>query len=158
RVTASVPLPPHDDLAKAATLPSSVYGADAYPAHVERVLASGWHFLGHERLVSAALGPTTGMASPLTLLPGSLDEPLLLARDASGPLRCLSNVCTHRGNVLLDRPFAGTTLRCGYHGRCFSLEGRCVAAPGFEDAERFPSAGDDLPVVALGRLGPLLFA
>ena len=35
-------------------------------------------------------------------LPGSLDEPLLLSRDQSGDLRCLSNVCTHRGTQLVD--------------------------------------------------------
>src|SRR5688572_32689385 len=38
-----------------------------------------------------------------SLAPGSLDEPLILTRDAGGVLRLLSNVCTHRGNVQTDR-------------------------------------------------------
>ena len=38
---------------------------------------------------------------PLDILPGLLDEPVILARDDANQLRCLSNVCTHRGNILV---------------------------------------------------------
>jgi len=84
--------------------------------------------------------------SPRDLLPGSLDEPLLLARDAAGTLRCLSNVCTHRAKPIVET--AGRAepqgLRCGYHGRRFDLAGRAWFMPGFEGVEHFPCTADHL--------------
>src|SRR5687768_6924747 len=145
------PPPPDPDVRRAETLPASVYGPEAFEALRDRVLARSWHVL------DVGPSPRPGTASPVTLAPGSLDEPLILTRDAGGVLRLLSNVCTHRGNVLLDAPSRGSTIRCGYHGRCFGLDGRCVAAPGFEEAERFPSPSDALPPAALGTWGPLVF-
>ena len=52
----------------------------------------------------------------------------------------------------------GRGLRCPYHGRRFSLEGRCLSAPGFECREGFPVALDHLPEVPLGTFGPLRWA
>ncbi len=49
-------------------------------------------------------------------------------------------------------------LRCRYHGRRFALDGKFLSMPEFEQARGFPSAADDLPRIALQRLGPLLFA
>jgi choline monooxygenase len=67
------------------------------------VFARSWQWLGDVADVAAPAS-----VSPRTLLPGLLDEPLLLARDAGRELRCLSNVCTHRGNLLVARPAAPT--------------------------------------------------
>jgi choline monooxygenase len=120
----------------------------------DTLFARSWHVLGTTDEV-----PEPGGARPATLLPGLLDEPLLLARPDSGPPRLLSNVCTHRGALLCEAPCApaGGQIRCRYHGRRFALDGRFVAAPGFEAAADFPSAADDLPSVPCGRWGPLLF-
>jgi choline monooxygenase len=96
--------------------------------------------------------------APRDLLPGLLDEPLLLARDAAGTLRCLSNVCTHRGNVLVHQPCRAEHIRCGYHSRRFDLAGRMTFMPAFDGAKDFPSASDDLPQVPFGRWGELAFA
>jgi choline monooxygenase len=82
-------------------------------------------------------------------MPGLLDEPLLLARDGGGTLRCLSNVCTHRGNLLVHDAGRATQIRCGYHSRRFDLAGRMTFMPGFEGACDFPAPTDDLPQVAL---------
>ncbi len=82
-----------------------------------------------------------------SLLPGLLDEPLLLARDGGGALRCLSNVCTHRGNLLVQAPCRAAQIRCGYHSRRFDLAGRMIFMPEFQDARGFPSSRDDLPQV-----------
>jgi choline monooxygenase len=92
------------------------------------------------------------------MLPGLLDEPLLLARDAQGTLRCLSNVCTHRGNILVHAPCRGDQIRCGYHSRRFDLAGRMTFMPEFEQARHFPSPADHLPQVRFGRWGDLGFA
>src|SRR4029453_11339749 len=85
--------------------------------------------------------------APRDLLPGVLDEPLLLARDADATLRCLSNVCTHRGNILITSPCKASQIRCGYHSRRFDLAGRMTFMPEFKEAKNFPSPRDDLPHV-----------
>ena len=142
------------DIASASTLPAAFYrDAAAWDATRERVFARTWQWLGD-------LGDVTAPASlaPRDLLPGCLDEPLLLARDAQGALRCLSNVCTHRGNLLVREPCRAREIRCGYHSRRFDLAGRMTFMPGFDGAKRFPSADDDLPAVALAQWAGFGFA
>ena len=73
-------------------------------------------------------------------------------------LRALSNVCTHRGNLLCTEESVVQALRCRYHGRRFGLDGRFLSMPEFEGVRDFPSTADNLPRVQLERFGPLLFA
>jgi choline monooxygenase len=73
-------------------------------------------------------------------------------------LHCLSNVCTHRGNVVVGECGPAKMLVCGYHGRSFRLDGEFMAAPGFEGSPGFPSPSDSLARVASATWGPLLFA
>jgi choline monooxygenase len=135
------------DVRRARTLPNRFYlDAEAFSLARERIFARSWIWLGDAVDVAAPAS-----LSPRTLLPGLLDEPLVLARDAAGTLRCLSNVCTHRGNLLVHEACsAAQQIRCGYHSRRFDLAGRMLFMPGFEGAEQFPSASDHLPEVALG--------
>lgn len=93
---------------------------------------------------------------PLTLLPGLLDEPLVIAQSGSG-LKCMSNVCTHRGKILVEGPCDGNLIRCGYHGRRFSLEGKFLSMPEFDEVEDFPSPGDDLRSVEIAKAGEFVF-
>jgi choline monooxygenase len=95
---------------------------------------------------------------PCSLLEGCLDEPILFTRDAADAVHCVSNVCTHRGNILVQGEGSSNGIRCRYHGRRFSLDGRFVSMPEFEAAEGFPSPADDLPRVAFARYEQLLFA
>lgn len=113
---------------------------------VERVVAPGWHWLG-----DAELAP--GEAAPLTLLPGCLDEPLLLVREGAERPTVLSNACTHRGHLVATAPGSCARLRCAYHGRRFDGAGRMLKSPGFEE----PRPEDDLPRADHAWLGPLLF-
>ncbi len=135
------------DVTRARTLPKRFYLDDeAWALARERIFAPCWQWLGHLGDVA-----TAGSLSPRTLLPGLLDEPLLLARDGAHTLRCLSNVCTHRGNLLVHEASQGVSgIRCGYHSRRFDLSGRLTFMPGFEGACNFPSASDHLPEVAFG--------
>lgn len=131
------------DIASAHTLPGSFYSdREAFARCREKVFARSWQWLGNLADVGAPQS-----LSPRDLLPGLLDEPLLLARDASGSLRCLSNVCTHRGNILVKGPCAAKEIRCGYHSRRFDLAGRMTFMPEFNGAKDFPSPSDDLPRV-----------
>jgi choline monooxygenase len=87
-----------------------------------------------------------------------MDEPRLFTRDHEGGLHCLSNVCTHRGTLLIKGERKAAGLRCRYHGRRFGLDGRFLSMPEFEEARDFPSPADDLPRVAHARFEQLLFA
>ena len=143
-----------EDIRRARTLPASFYRDPAIFERLrEKVFARSWQLVNGAEQVS-----TAGSILPFTFLEGCVDEPLLLARDAGGAVHGLSNVCTHRGNLLCTRPEVAQSLRCRYHGRRFALDGRFLSMPEFEGARDFPSPADDLPRIQLGRLGPLAFA
>jgi len=134
------------DIRVARTLPARVYSdPEIFHLERERLFARTWHYAGHDDLVKVA-----GQVHPFTLLPGALDEPLLLTRDQKDQVHCLSNVCTHRGTLVIEGPGHEQQLRCRYHGRRFALDGRFHSMPEFERTANFPSASDDLPHVSLG--------
>jgi len=135
------------DIASASTLEGRFYSdPEAYAACTERVFTRTWQWLGTLDDISVS-----GSLAPRDLLPDCLDEPLLLARDAGGTLRCLSNVCTHRGNILVTAPCHTSQIRCGYHSRRFDLDGRMVFMPEFMGVKEFPSRSDDLPQIPFGE-------
>ena len=85
------------DITVASTIDGAFYcDVATYALARERIFARTWQWIGDLADVAES-----SSLSPRELLPGLLDEPLLLARDGAGTLRCLSNVCTHRGNILV---------------------------------------------------------
>jgi choline monooxygenase len=134
------------DIAVASTIDSAFYRDEtAYALSRERIFARTWQWIGDLADVAAH-----GSLAPRELLPGLLDEPLLLSRDGAGTLRCLSNVCTHRGNILVKAACKADQIRCGYHSRHFDLSGRMTFMPEFVGAKNFPSASDHLPQIPFG--------
>lgn len=142
------------DIARASTLEARFYrDPDAWEAAKERVFARSWQWLGDLADVKEP-----GSLAPRDILPGLLDEPLLLSRDSEGTLRLLSNVCTHRGNILVKAPCRANEIRCGYHSRRFGLDGRVTFMPEFKEAKEFPAASDNLPNVPFGEWAGHAFA
>lgn len=142
------------DIAVATTLPGSFYSdAAAFAAMRDKVFARSWQWLGS---LDDVREPES--LSPRDLLPGFLDEPLLLARDAARTLRCMSNVCTHRGNILVGHACQAKQIRCGYHSRRFDLAGKMTFMPEFQGARDFPRPADDLPQVAFAEWAGMGFA
>ena len=138
------------DIRRAKTLPSEFYlDPEYFDLSKEKILARSWQFLCRESEVEGLF--------PATLLPGVLDEPVLLSR-AGGELRCLSNVCTHRGKILVEEACNANLIRCGYHGRRFSLEGKFLSMPEFDGVENFPTEADDLKQMPLANWNGFLFA
>ncbi|MEQ1923727.1 MAG: Rieske (2Fe-2S) protein, partial [Pyrinomonadaceae bacterium] len=124
------------DIRKAKTLASDFYTDPAYfELSKEKIFAPSWQFLGHANEISGI--------TPMTILPGFIDEPVLLAKTDDG-LKCLSNVCTHRGKILVEESCEANLIRCGYHGRRFSLDGKFLSMPEFEGVENFPCEDDNL--------------
>ncbi len=142
------------DIRKASTMPSWAYAdPGVFAAARERVFPRSWQLVADTDRVKVP-----GQVHPFTLLEGLLDEPLLLTRDRSDRLHCLSNVCTHRGNLVAESECVEQALRCRYHGRRFGLDGRFMAMPEFEQAEGFPSPADDLPRVPFATWEKFVFA
>lgn len=142
-----------DDIARAETPPSEVYvDPNWYERAKEKIFARSWQFVGE-----AAGMKSAGQVRPFTLLEGCLDEPLVLAVDEKMQTHCLSNVCTHRGALVVEGEGHLKGMRCRYHGRKFALDGSFVSMPEFEGVQDFPSEKDNLPRIALERLGAFLF-
>ncbi len=142
------------DVTTAGTLDARFYtDPEAWALARERIFARSWQWIGD---LDDVREPAS--LSPRTLLPGCLDEPLLLARDEADVLRCLSNVCTHRGNLLVHEACRARHIRCGYHARRFDLQGRVQFMPEFQQAKNFPSANDHLVEVPLLDFHGLAFA
>ncbi|MFN0006418.1 MAG: aromatic ring-hydroxylating oxygenase subunit alpha [Planctomycetota bacterium] len=142
------------EIARASTPPGSFYTDPAILERArERVFAPSWQLAADLRSLEAP-----GSVQPVRLHPGWIDEPIVLARDPSGALHGLSNVCTHRANLIVREPGKRQSLVCGYHGRRFDLDGRFKTMPGFERAQDFPRPSDDLPRVPVATWGPLVFA
>jgi choline monooxygenase len=148
------PLDIDSDIRKASTLPAWVYtDPEVFARAKEKVFARSWQLVADTDRVKAP-----GQIHPITLLAGTLDEPLLLTRDADDRLHCISNVCTHRGNLVCEHDGQEPFLRCRYHGRRFGLDGRFHSMPEFEQTENFPGAADDLQAVEFDTWGKFVFA
>lgn len=144
----------HPDIRKAWTPPSAFYlDPEVFERSKERIFARSWQLVTEIENLK-----TPGQVWPFQLLEGVLDEPLLLARDLGDKLHCLSNVCTHRGNVVCEGPGVEKSLRCRYHGRRFALDGTMTFMPEFEGCEGFPGDSDNLPHVPLAQWTKFLFA
>jgi choline monooxygenase len=142
------------DISKARTLHTDFYTRPEYfETCRERIFEPSWQFIGHRSLV-----PDAGSCHPFLLLESFLNEPLVLVKDEEGMVRCLSNVCTHRGNLLVHEPCQSAHIRCRYHGRLFNLDGRFRSMPEFREVRDFPAASDNLASTRLQDWGGLLFA
>ena len=141
------------NIAQARTINTEVYTSAAiYEEAKEKIFASSWQFVGD---VDRVAGP--GSVWPFTLLDKYLSEQLLLSNDQEGKLHCMSNVCTHRGNLLAYEPCKSSQLRCKYHGRVFGLDGKFQFMPEFSGVENFPTVEDDLKQLPLFQWGKLIF-
>jgi len=141
------------NIARAKTLDADFYTSkNVFEQSREKIFATSWQFIGNEELVK-----NSGDVYPFTLLTDYLDEPLLLTRDKTGNVNVLSNVCTHRGNLVADKACKMNNLRCRYHGRLFGLDGKFVSMPEFKEVENFPSEEDDLPALNVFKWSNWIF-
>lgn len=141
------------DINKASTLPSSFYRSQTVFEDIkEKIFLKSWQFIGDEELVKLPKS-----AHPFVLLDGYLTEPLLLTRDEKGDIHCMSNVCTHRANLVVLGSGKYKKLTCMFHGRRFDLKGNFEHMPEFQNAKNFPRECDGLHRFNLRHWGPLLF-
>lgn len=145
-----------DDIRRAHTLPGSFYtDPEIFETTKEAVFARSWQMIA---------GPETAHSLPFDAWPfffmdGFIQEPLLLIHGAEGRGKCLSNVCTHRGKILVEQPGRlDKGIICGYHGRRFDHEGRFVSMPETQGMQNFPCSDDHLAAVSHARWRQFHFA
>ncbi len=129
-----------NNIEQSATLPATFYrDKSVFDEVKEKIFSKTWLYVADSSVLQNA-----GDAYPFTLLKGVLDEPLVLTKDENGQVHCLSNVCTHRGKIVVESAGNHRQLSCGYHGRCFHLDGSFKRMPEFGQAVGFPTKKDDL--------------
>lgn len=101
--------------------PLDLPGADA-------VLAGYWHPVALRSEVAREPFATT-----------LLDVPLVLFEDGDGEVRCLRDLCIHRGAKLSLGCVSDGNLRCPFHGWEYDGDGACVKIPQLDAGERIPS-------------------
>ena len=147
----SFPIDPN--ISRAETLPTDFYTNPSYwEPSKQQIFARTWQWVGDTSLIGQP-----EHIYPFTLLEKMLDEPLVLTRDSEDEIRCLSNVCTHRGFILTQHPGKMKQMVCGYHGRRFALDGTMKHMPEFDGAENFPRPCDHLQSLPLGRWRQFMF-
>ncbi len=140
------------DISKAETLPAEFYrDQSTFELLKTKVFDQSWQWIGDDQLLT----PENDLY-PFSLLDGYLDEPMVLVRDYDRT-RCLSNVCTHRANILVHHPKKSKKITCMYHGRRFGLDGKFEHMPEFQEVQNFPRDCDHLHEFAIKKWGPFLF-
>jgi len=130
---------------KAFTVPTNFYTDQGiYDLIRDMVFEKSWLYAADASVIQEA-----GDVHPFQFMEGLFDEPLFFSKDKSGQRHCLSNVCTHRGNILLSGSANRKNVSCSYHGRCFHLDGKFKSMPAFEAVEDFPNEQDHLKRVSL---------
>jgi choline monooxygenase len=141
----------HKDIKQAHTLPGSFYhNQEDYHKLLETVFYHSWHFLADKNIFSDDIS-----CVPLQLNTGKSVEEIILLKDKD--IKCLSNICTHRGKVIVEKASKLKMLSCSYHGRCFDLEGKFKSMPEFKEVLNFPTENDNLKKLDVKNIGTLLF-
>ena len=134
------------DITRANTLSSKYYTDSHIFDSTLTKFKSIWNYIGH-----------TSQFEENTILPVNINREQLLITKSQEGLRCLSNVCTHRGMILQNQKECKKTLTCPYHGRTFSLDGTFKHMPEFEQTENFPSKKDNLQNFDIDFWNQLIF-
>lgn len=107
--------------------PASFYTSSEQDARERRAVFGRWPLI---------VGLSKDLAAPGDLLLfEELDRSVILSRDEEGGVHAVLNMCVHRGARLIDSAAEGARMRrarlsCPFHGWCYALDGRLIAAPG----------------------------
>ena len=137
----------------AETLPSEFYKSNkCFNDLRDKVFYRSWQLIEHESIL-----PVNTNVYPFDFMKDYIDEPLILLKDENDEYKCLTNVCTHRANIIVNDRCKVNDLRCMYHGRKFHLDGKFKSMPEFDDAKNFPRECDNLKEFQVRSMGPFLF-
>jgi choline monooxygenase len=122
-------------------MPSDFYTSDAFhELEKEQIFRSEWVCIGH---VGEAAEPGDFYTTEL------VGEQLLVARDDEGNINVLSNVCRHRGNLVVNESSGNRrSFVCPYHAWTYTRDGALKTAPLMKKAKAFDAAKCSLPKLA----------
>ena len=142
------------DITKAATLQGEFYASkDNFNSTLEKIFSRNWQFITDDEQLKE-----NRSSFPFQYLGDLLPEPLVLINN-EGSINCFSNVCTHRGNILIKEPCTiKKHITCGYHGKQFDTCGKFKFMPKTEGMQNFPSPQDDLPEIAVAKWRQFIFS
>lgn len=125
---------------QARTMPPAYYTSEAFLALEEdHIFRREWICVGH---VGEIPKPGDYFATDL------VGEQLIVLRDANGDVRILSNVCRHRGNLLVEGKGNRRRFICTYHAWVYNSEGKLLNAPLMDQIKGFDKASCTLPSFA----------
>ena len=81
---------------------------------------------------------------------------MLLVRNQEGELVAFSNLCSHRGTLLVDRPTNAKRIQCPYHGWTYTDAGELLAVP-LATSEAIDKAAHCLPRYRIESWHGLIF-
>ena len=126
---------------QARNMSSSYYTSPEYlTLEEEHIFRKEWICLGH---IGEIPNPGDFFTTEL------VDEQLLVIRDQNHDVRVLSNVCRHRGNILVDGSGNQRKFTCAYHSWTYSTEGKLLSAPLMDRVEGFDKNKCSLPNFAV---------
>ena len=142
------------DISIAATLEGDFYTSlEVFEISLEKIFACSWQFVSDDSKLKSDRS-----AFPFNFLGELLPEPLVVINN-NGNINCFSNVCTHRGNILINDPcVVKKNITCGYHGKQFDSCGKFRFMPKTEGMRNFPSKKDNLENIASKKWRQFIFA
>jgi len=146
--------PINKDINKANTLKGEFYKTEGSLNNCKDLIFSKtWQLICEESKV-----PLSNNAWPFLFMDGFIEEPLVLVKNNENKINCFSNVCTHRGNILIENPcLINKDITCKYHGRRFNTCGKFLSMPETQGMENFPTEDDNLINVPLKKWKQFLF-
>ena len=142
-----------NDIRYSFTIPASFYSSNTqFQESIDKIFATTYQLTTHQSDLK-----DSNSVYPFTFIDNLIPEPLFLINENKG-IKCYSNVCTHRGNLLIDKPMVVKNgIVCGYHGRRFSSTGKFISMPKTEGMKNFPCERDDLPEVSCNTWKQFIF-
>ena len=141
------------NIEESSTLPSTFYSSkELFFETIDSVFSRSWHLVSDQSKLDIDKS-----VLPFILMEDLIPEPLLLV-NLNNEISCYSNVCTHRGNLLVNDPgLLKHGIMCGYHGRRFDLSGKFLSMPETKGMKNFPCENDDLPKVPCQKWRQFIF-
>jgi choline monooxygenase len=141
------------DITSASTLKGDFYTSKShFKESLDKIFANNWQFITDDNRLR-----NDKDVFPFHFLDNLLPESLFFVNN-NGKINCFSNVCTHRGNLLINRPCSvKNNITCCYHGRQFDTFGKFKFMPKTEGMKNFPTALDNLPEISVGKWKQFIF-
>ena len=104
----------------ARALPAAAYRDESFAIDIERVWRTSWVWV-------AAADEVAEPGDHVAVTVGG--QPVIVLRRQDGQLAAMSNMCAHRGTLLVDGRGNAKRFQCPYHAWTFADDGRLLAAP-----------------------------